>query len=226
MNYILSPSLLSADFTRLGEEIHLLEQCGIKNLHYDVMDGDFVPSISFGMPVLKSIRRFTELTLDAHLMVTEPDRYVDDFRAAGADIITVHAEACRHLDRTITHIKQSGAKAAVALNPATPLQAVEELLPELSMVLIMSVNPGFGGQRYIPYCTDKIRRLRAMAERRNPELSIQVDGGINTDTLLPVLRAGADNIVAGSAVFNGDIAGNVAALQEILRVYEEGEKAR
>lgn len=219
MNHILSPSLLSADFTVLGEQLALLERCGIKNLHYDVMDGSFVPSISFGMPVLKSIREKTSLVLDAHLMVTEPDRYVDAFREAGADIITVHAEACTHLDRTVTHIRQTGARAAVALNPATPLSAVEELLPALDMVLVMTVNPGFGGQKYIPYCTDKIRRLRAMAQQKNPQLSIQADGGINRDTLREVLSAGVDNIVAGSAVFGGNIAANIAEFTRLMNAF-------
>lgn len=216
MKPVLSPSVLSADFTILGEQIRILEECGIRYIHYDVMDGCFVPSISFGMPVLKCIRKFTDCTLDAHLMVDDPDRYVEDFRNAGADIITVHAEACRHLDRTIMHIRQTGAKAAVALNPATPLSAIEEVLEQLDMVLIMSVNPGFGGQKYIPYCGDKIRRLREMADKRNPGLSIQVDGGVNTKTLPEILAAGADNIVAGSAVFNGDIRKNIADLTAIM----------
>ena len=189
------------------------------------MDGDFVPSISFGMPVLKSIRKRTDLYLDAHLMVTEPDRYIDAFVEAGADGITVHAEACRHLDRTVQHIKACGKKAAVALNPATPLVAVEDILPELDMVLIMSVNPGFGGQSYIPYCTDKIRRLRALADQKQPELSIQVDGGVNRKTLAEVLAAGADDIVAGAAVFGGNIAENVAFFRDAFRQAEAKEKA-
>ena len=199
MKFTLSPSLLSADFMILGEQIRRLEQCGIQNLHFDVMDGAYVPSISFGMPVLKSIRKKTKLVLDAHLMVLEPDRYVEDFRNAGADIIVVHAEACRHLDRTVTHIRQTGAKAGVALNPATPVSVLEEILPQLDMVLVMSVNPGFGGQTFLPYCTDKIRRVREMADLRNPALSVQVDGGVNRNTIQEVLDAGADNVVAGSA---------------------------
>ncbi|PNH21379.1 ribulose-phosphate 3-epimerase [Lachnospiraceae bacterium] len=212
MKFTLSPSLLSADFMILGEQIRRLEQCGIQNLHFDVMDGAYVPSISFGMPVLKSIRKKTKLVLDAHLMVLEPDRYVEDFRNAGADIIVVHAEACRHLDRTVTHIRQTGAKAGVALNPATPVSVLEEILPQLDMVLVMSVNPGFGGQTFLPYCTDKIRRVREMADLRNPALSVQVDGGVNRNTIQEVLDAGADNVVAGSAVFQGDMEANVAEL--------------
>ena len=223
--YRLAPSLLSADFTELGSQIDLLKALGVRALHCDIMDGDFVPSISFGMPVLKSIRKRTDLYLDAHLMVTEPDRYIDAFVEAGADGITVHAEACRHLDRTVQHIKACGKKAAVALNPATPLVAVEDILPELDMVLIMSVNPGFGGQSYIPYCTDKIRRLRALADQKQPELSIQVDGGVNRKTLAEVLAAGADDIVAGSAVFSGNIAENVAFFRDAFRQAEAKEKA-
>lgn len=223
--YRLAPSLLSADFTELGSQIDLLKALGVRALHCDIMDGDFVPSISFGMPVLKSIRKRTDLYLDAHLMVTEPDRYIDAFVEAGADGITVHAEACRHLDRTVQHIKACGKKAAVALNPATPLVAVEDILPELDMVLIMSVNPGFGGQSYIPYCTDKIRRLRALADQKHPELSIQVDGGVNRETLAEVLAAGADDFVAGSAVFSGNIAENVAFFRDAFRQAEAKEKA-
>ena len=220
MKRILSPSVLSADFAILGEQLALLKKCGVTNIHYDVMDGMYVPSISFGMPVLKSIRQCTDLVLDVHMMVVDPDRYVEDFRKSGADIITVHAEACTHLDRVVNHIKETGAKAAVALNPATPLSALEYVLPELDMVLLMTVNPGFGGQKYIPYCTDKIRALRETADRVNPGLSIQVDGGINPATVRTVLEAGADNLVAGSAVFNGDLAANAEALMNVMKDYD------
>ena len=219
MKRILSPSVLSADFAILGEQLALLKKCGVTNIHYDVMDGMYVPSISFGMPVLKSIRQCTDLVLDVHMMVVDPDRYVEDFRKSGADIITVHAEACTHLDRVVNHIKETGAKAAVALNPATPLSALEYVLPELDMVLLMTVNPGFGGQKYIPYCTDKIRALRETADRVNPGLSIQVDGGINPATVRTVLEAGADNLVAGSAVFNGDLTANAEALMNVMKEY-------
>ena len=219
MKRILSPSVLSADFAILGEQLALLKKCGVTNIHYDVMDGMYVPSISFGMPVLKSIRQCTDLVLDVHMMVVDPDRYVEDFRKSGADIITVHAEACTHLDRVVNHIKETGAKAAVALNPATPLSALEYVLPELDMVLLMTVNPGFGGQKYIPYCTDKIRALRKIADQVNPGLSIQVDGGINPATVRTVLEAGADNLVAGSAVFNGDLAANAEALMSVMKEY-------
>ena len=219
MKRSLSPSVLSADFAILGEQLALLKKCGVTNIHYDVMDGMYVPSISFGMPVLKSIRQCTDLVLDVHMMVVDPDRYVEDFRKSGADIITVHAEACTHLDRVVNHIKETGAKAAVALNPATPLSALEYVLPELDMVLLMTVNPGFGGQKYIPYCTDKIRALRKIADQVNPGLSIQVDGGINPATVRTVLEAGADNLVAGSAVFNGDLAANAEALMNVMKEY-------
>ena len=219
MKRILSPSVLSADFAILGEQLALLKKCGVTNIHYDVMDGMYVPSISFGMPVQKSIRQCTDLVLDVHMMVVDPDRYVEDFRKSGADIITVHAEACTHLDRVVNHIKETGAKAAVALNPATPLSALEYVLPELDMVLLMTVNPGFGGQKYIPYCTDKIRTLRKIADQVNPGLSIQVDGGINPATVRTVLEAGADNLVAGSAVFNGDLAANAEALMNVMKEY-------
>ena len=219
MKRILSPSVLSADFAILGEQLAALKKCGVTNIHYDVMDGMYVPSISFGMPVLKSIRQCTNLVLDVHMMVVDPDRYVEDFRKSGADIITVHAEACTHLDRVVNHIKETGAKAAVALNPATPLSALEYVLPELDMVLLMTVNPGFGGQKYIPYCTEKIRALRKIADQVNPGLSIQVDGGINPATVRTVLEAGADNLVAGSAVFNGDLTANAEALMNVMKEY-------
>ena len=219
MKRVLEPSVLSADFAVLGEQVALLKDLGITSLHYDVMDGTFVPSISFGMPVLKCLRKITDQELDVHLMIVEPDRLVQAFRDAGADMLTVHAEACTHLDRTVMHIKQLGAKAGVALNPATPLSVVEEILPELDMVLLMTVNPGFGGQKYIPYCTDKIRRLRAAADRVNPGLMIQVDGGVNPSTIRTVLEAGADRIVAGSAVFEGAIPANTGALLEVIREF-------
>jgi len=217
---ILSPSLLSSDFTRLGEQIGILEKSGIKALHFDVMDGVFVPNISFGIPVLKSIRKNCDMILDVHMMVTEPESKIEDFIKAGADIITVHAEASIHLDRALRLIRDAGKKAGVALNPATPVSVLEEILPETDMVLIMSVNPGFGGQKYIPYCTEKIKKLRKTADMVNPNLSIQVDGGINPDTLKTVLEAGADNIVAGSAVFSGDIEENVSVLMKEIGDYE------
>ena len=213
---LLSPSLLAADFSRLAEDIRNVEEAGAQYLHLDVMDGAFVPSISFGMPVIQSLRKNSNMTFDVHLMIEDPDRYLDEFAAIGADILTVHAEACTHLDRTIQKIHQLGKKAGVALNPATPLSVIEWVLPEVDMVLLMSVNPGFGGQKYIPYVTDKIRALRAMMDGRGLETDIEVDGGVSLANVSSVLEAGANVMVAGSAVFRGDAAENVKAVLEKL----------
>ena len=216
MEYVLSPSILAADFGRLAEQIKITEENGAKYLHLDVMDGVFVPSISFGMPVIKSIRKYSSQVFDVHLMIENPERYLDDFKVAGADIITVHAEATKHLHRTVTAIKELGLKAGVSLNPATPLSAIELVLSEVDMVLIMSVNPGFGGQKFIPFTLDKIRKLREMA----PDIDIEVDGGVNKDNVAELVRAGANVLVAGTAVFGGDIAENTRGMIE--RMYEEG----
>ncbi len=200
---LLAPSVLSADFARLGEQARAAEEAGADWLQIDVMDGVFVPNISVGLPIVEALRRSVGLTLDCHLMITQPERYVADFVKAGANNITVHAEATAHLHRTIQHIKELGATAGVALNPATPLVALEEILPYLDLVLLMSVNPGFGGQAYIPTTSDKLRRLRRLlAARGLDRIHVQVDGGVKADNLAEIVQAGATNIVAGSAIFN------------------------
>jgi len=206
----ISPSILSADFSKLGEDILSLEKYGADMIHIDVMDGMFVPNISFGAPIMKSIRKLTNLTFDVHLMIEEPSRYIKDFVDAGADIITVHYEADRHLDRTINYIKSFGIKAGVSLNPATPVASIKHLIHNLDMVLIMSVNPGFGGQKYIYYCG-----VKALADEYNKNLLIEVDGGVDKSNIGTIVQSGANVIVAGSAVFkNNEIEKNIKALRE------------
>ena len=220
MYYKVAPSVLAADFAELGSQLRAVSEAGAEWIHLDVMDGAFVPSISFGMPVIKSIRRVTDRVFDVHMMVEEPGRYVEDMKKAGADLICVHQEACRHLDRTVNQIKEMGLKAAVALNPATPVSSLSCILEQLDMALIMSVNPGFGGQKFIPYTLNKITELRRMSDERGLNLDIQVDGGVGLGNVRQVIEAGANVIVAGSAVFKGDAAANTKAFLEIFKEYE------
>ena len=226
MEYQLCPSILAADFWRLGEEVAQVEQAGVKWLYIDIMDGCFVPTISMGVPVVASLRKRTSLFFDVHIMAQEPTHLIKEFAQAGADMITVHAEACTHLDRTLGMIHELGCKAGIAINPATPVSVLENVIELADMVLIMTVNPGFGGQKYISYCTEKIRRLREMAESREKDLYIEVDGGINRETIYQVLEAGANVIVAGSAVFGKDIPENVRALKGIIEEYEHSADLR
>ncbi|KYH29932.1 MULTISPECIES: ribulose-phosphate 3-epimerase [Clostridium] len=211
----ISPSILSANFARLGEEVKELEKYGADLIHIDVMDGMFVPNISFGIPVIKSIRPITNLPFDVHLMIEEPARYVENFVKVGADIITIHYEADKHLDRTINYIKSFGIKAGIALNPATPVSSIKHIISEVDMVLIMSVNPGFGGQKYIEYCGDKIKEVKNLSNTYNKDLLIEVDGGVGIENIKKIVECGANVIVAGSAVFkNGNIEKNIRDLKE------------
>lgn len=205
----LAPSILSADFSALGSDITLLQNSPADYIHIDIMDGVFVPNLSFGLPVISSIRKYTSKPFDVHLMIIEPSRYLKEFVSAGADILTVHAESCRHLHRTIKEIKTLGLKAGVALNPSTPISTVEYVLDYVDLVLVMTVDPGFGGATFIPQMIKKIKLLRKIIEERNLNIELEVDGGINLDNLHEVINAGADVIVAGSAIFNNNITNNI-----------------
>jgi ribulose-phosphate 3-epimerase len=200
----IAPSILSADFSKLGEEILAVEKAGADYIHVDVMDGHFVPNITIGPLIVEAIRPVTKLPLDVHLMIENPDQYIETFVKAGADIITVHVEACRHLHRTIHHIKSLGVKAGVVLNPATPVETIQHIIADVDMVLLMSVNPGFGGQKFIPEVLPKIKKVKELAEQKGRELEIEIDGGVNPETAKLCIEAGANVLVAGSAVYNED----------------------
>ncbi|MDE7311210.1 MAG: ribulose-phosphate 3-epimerase [Eubacterium sp.] len=213
----LSPSILAADFTKLGEQMAAAEQAGAQYLHFDVMDGFFVPNISFGMPVLSSLRKGTNMMLDVHLMVEDPARYIGQIADCGADIITVHAEACKDLNYAVDLIKERELLAGVALCPATPLTELQYILHRIDMVLIMTVNPGLGGQKLIPYTLDKVRDMKALIDSKGLKTDIEVDGGVNFKTLEQVLAAGANIIVAGSAVFEGDVEENTKRMLDMMK---------
>jgi len=217
----LAPSILAANFNILGEQIKTVEKAGAEYLHIDVMDGNFVPNISFGIPVISSIRKTSNLIFDVHLMVNEPVRLIEEFGKAGADIITVHAEACTHLHNTIYKIKEMGLKAGVSLNPATSLKELDYIINDIDMVLIMSVNPGFGGQSFIPNSLNKIRDLKEKADKAGADIDIEVDGGISPDNVIDVLEAGANVIVSGTSIFEGDIVANINRFKEVFRSFEK-----
>jgi len=210
----LAPSILSADFARLLEDVKKVEKAGCEYLHIDVMDGHFVPNITLGPAIVKSLRKDVNMVFDAHLMIENPDNYIKEFADAGCDIIVVHQEACTHLHRTIQNIKSHGVKAGVALNPATPIETIKYVLQDVDMVLLMSVNPGFGGQSYIPVVTEKIKELKALIDKMNLDIDIEVDGGVKPSNIAEVVNAGANVIVAGSAIFN---AGNIDEAVKSLR---------
>ena len=212
----IAPSLLAANFFDLSSQMKLLKEGNIEILHLDVMDGMFVPSISFGMPVISSLRKSVDFFFDVHMMVENPERYIEDFYKSGANGITIHFEACKHIDRTISQIKSFGLRSGISINPATPVSFLQNIISEVDMVLIMSVNPGFGGQKFIPYSIDKIKELSKMRAERNQKLLIQVDGGVDVNNIKSLSDAGVDEFVAGSSVFKGDILNNIKALNDAL----------
>ena len=223
--YVLAPSLLSANYMAMGEDLETIRRAGGRQVHVDIMDGRFVPSINFGIPLVGALRKETDLILDVHLMVEDPDRYVEEFARAGADIITVHAEACTHLHRTIQHIKSMGKRAGAALNPTTPAAALSCVLEDLDLILVMSVNPGFGGQKYIPYSTEKLKELKEIRKERGLSFDIEVDGGVNLANAKEIMAAGANMLVAGSAVFSGDLEDNIRQFLTCMEEMESGQSS-
>ena len=217
----LLPSVLSADFANLGRDLACIKEAGITQVHVDVMDGNFVPSISLGFPVICSMRKVSDLFFDVHLMVEEPGRYLEETKAAGADRIGVHAEACRHLHRTLQQIRALGCETCVVLNPATPLTALDYVLEDVDVVLLMTVNPGFGGQAYIPAMTEKIRQLCRMIDERGLDVKIELDGGVKLSNAKELIEAGADYLVAGSSVFSGEPEKAIAGFKDIFAGFEE-----
>ncbi len=214
-NLRIAPSILSADFARLSDEIARVEKAGADLLHIDVMDGHFVPNLTVGPPIVESLRKVTKLPLDVHLMITDPDAFIPEFASAGADYLTVHVEACPHLHRTIQSIKERGVKAGVTLNPATPLDAIEEILRDVDLLLVMSVNPGFGGQHFIDSVLDKIARARQLIDRTHSRAALEVDGGVKVENAAPIIRAGADILVSGSAIFSSpDYGATIKAMRQ------------
>ena len=212
----LSPSILSADFTKLGEQVLQIEEAGANWVHIDVMDGMFVPSISFGMPIMKSLRKVTNLFFDIHLMIQEPIRYIEDFKEAGANLITVHVEACENIGETIKKIKQVGCKAGISINPTTEVSVIEPWIEEVDLVLVMSVQPGFGGQKLIEATLEKMKKVRTLIDARNPKCYLEADGGIYLHNVQHVLDAGVNVIVGGTSIFKGDIKENVSEFLKIM----------
>ncbi len=221
MNHIIAPSVLSADFANIQRDVELINKSDADWFHVDVMDGVFVPNISFGFPVIKAIKKYAKKPLDVHLMIVNPDQYIKDFKDAGADILTVHYEACDHLHRTISAIKQEGMKAGVAINPHTPVSALRDIIGDVDLILVMSVNPGFGGQKFIRNTLTKVQELKALGKEKDADFIIEIDGGVGLDNAKILVECGANALVAGSSVFNsGDVLGTITKLKELETIVE------